>query len=69
MSLSLPKEQANFVRKTARAQKTTQSSIVREAIRRYERRIEWEKIRSWGRQVALEMNINSYDDVDRIAGK
>ncbi len=69
MSLSLPKETAQFIRKTARVQRTTQSSVVREAIQRYELDQEWDKIQDYGRKVALRLGIASYDDVDRIAGK
>lgn len=69
MSMSLTEKEVQFVRESARAQRTTQSAIVRQAIQRYESDQEWMKIQEYGRKVALRLGINSYDDVDRIAGK
>ncbi len=69
ISVSLSNQEVQRLQKLARQTKMSRSGIVGEALLRYEQRREWEKIRAWGRQVALEMNISSYEDVDRIAGK
>ncbi len=69
ISISLSDQEVKRLAALARREKMSRSGIISEALRRYEFRQEWEMIRAWGRQVALEMNITSYDDVDRIAGK
>lgn len=69
MSISLPKSEERWIERTARQEKTTKSALVREAIRQYQLSQQWREIRTYGRRVALRMGIETYDDVDRIAGK
>ena len=69
ISVSLSTQEARTLQKLAKDQETSRSAVVRKALRQYERRQAWGQIRTWGRQVAREMNITSYDDIDRIAGK
>ncbi|MBI4023310.1 ribbon-helix-helix protein, CopG family [Candidatus Berkelbacteria bacterium] len=69
ISISLPKSEDRALTALARKEKRSKSELVREALRRYERKLQWERIRDWGRRTAIEFGISSYDDVDRIAGK
>ena len=69
VSVSLSTAEATMLGKLARRNNTTRTGIVREALRQYEFRTAWDRVRQWGQQTALEFGITSYDDVDRIAGK
>jgi predicted transcriptional regulator len=69
ISVSLSDLEVKRLQKLARQEKLSRSGVVREALLQYERRQAWEAIRDWGRRLALELNITSYDDVDRISGK
>lgn len=68
MNISMPPAMAKRVEKMAKEENRTKSELLREAFRIYEWRREWAKIRAWGRETADEMNIKSYEDVERIAG-
>ncbi len=46
----------------------TVSELLRETFRVYQLQKEWARFRTLGEQTALAMGIESYDDVERIAG-
>lgn len=68
INISMPAAMAKRVAKLAKEENRTISELIREAIRIYEFKRDWSKIRGWGRETALKMNIRTYDDVERIAG-
>lgn len=69
VSISLSEQSVKSLAKLAKQQRVSKSQIVREALDNYEFKKEWAQIREWGRKTALEFNITSYDDVERIAGR
>lgn len=68
INISMPPAMAKRVTKMAKEENKTKSEFIREAIRIYEFKRDWAKIRTWGRETARKMNIRTYDDVERIAG-
>lgn len=52
----------------AKEENKTKSELLREAFRAYQFRKQWAKIRAWGEETARRMKIESYDDVEKIAG-
>ena len=68
MSFSFPKAIVKEIEAIAKEENKTKSELLREAIRVYKWRRDWAKIRLWGAETALRMGIESYDDVEKIAG-
>ena len=52
----------------AKQENKTTSELLREAFRVYKWRKNWAKIRAWGEETARRMGIETYDDIERIAG-
>ena len=68
INISVPPAMAKRIKKVAKEENRTQSELLREAFRSYEFRKDWARIRAIGRATALRMGINSYEDIERIAG-
>lgn len=68
VNISMPQAMANEIIKTAKEESKTISELLREAYRDYKFRKAWAEIRRWGDETAERMGIESYDDIERIAG-
>jgi len=68
INISVPKSMAKQIAKTAKEENKTTSELMREAFRLYQFRKDWEKIRQVGEETARRMGIETYDDIERIAG-
>lgn len=68
INVSMPPAMAKRVIKLAKEENRTKSELLREAFRSYKLQKDWAKIRAWGEETARKMGIESYDDVERIAG-
>lgn len=68
INISMPLAMAKRIEKVAKEENRTKSELLREAFRTYEFKRDWAKIKTWGRDIALKMDIKSDDDVERIAG-
>lgn len=68
INISVPKVLAKEIKAMAKAERKTKSELLREAFRLYKWRKEWARIRALGEQTAQRMGIESYDDVEQIAG-
>ncbi|MCX6089919.1 MAG: ribbon-helix-helix protein, CopG family [Candidatus Atribacteria bacterium] len=65
-SLSLPPEMAREMEKLAREEGMTKSELFREALRQYIRKNKWDKIREYGIQKAIELGIESEEDIEKL---
>ena len=52
----------------AKSEDRSRSELLKEAFRVYQFYKDWSKIRIWGRDTSLRMGIESYDNVEKIAG-
>lgn len=68
INISAPPALAKEIQKAAKEENKTISELLREAFRVYKLRKEWDKFRMLGEKTAFETGIESYDDVERIAG-
>lgn len=68
INISLPQAMERQVEQMAKEENKTKSELLRDAFRVYQLRRDWAKIRSIGETTARRMGIESYDDVERIAG-
>ncbi len=68
INFSVPKKIEEEISKLAKEENKTKSELLREAFRVYQFRKRWVKIRMWGEETARKMGIESYDDVEKIAG-
>ncbi len=68
VNISMPQAMAREISKTAKEESKTISELLREAYRAYQSNKDWAKIRRWGDETAERMGIESYDDIERIAG-
>jgi CopG family transcriptional regulator/antitoxin EndoAI len=68
INISVPATMERQIQRLAREENKTKSELLREAFRVYQFRKDWARIRAWGEEIALKMGIESYDDVERIAG-
>lgn len=68
INISVPAAIEKQIGQMAKQENKTKSELLREAFRVYKFRKEWAKIRLLGEQTAQRMGIESYDDVERIAG-
>lgn len=68
INISVPRAIAKQIAAVAKKENKTKSELLREAFRVYQFRQDWTKIRMWGEETARKMGIESYDDVERIAG-
>ena len=65
ISLSLPPEMAEKIKELMRKEGRTRSELIREALRKYIERQEWQEILRYGRMKAKEMGITE-DQVEDI---
>lgn len=68
INISVPPVLAKRIERIAKEENRTKSELLREAFRVYEFQRDWVKIRAWGDEVARKMGIETYDDIERIAG-
>lgn len=67
ISISIPKEQTVFLNQLSQAQKRGKSQIVREALDLMQFETKWSNLRKTGDMIAKRLNIESDDDVERVA--
>lgn len=67
-SFSLSPEIVKQLEILAREENKTKSELLREAVRLYKWRRDWAKIRMWGEETARRMGIETYDEIEKIAG-
>lgn len=67
-NISMPPALAERIEKTAKEENKTVSELLRDAFREYEFHKAWARIRAVGEETAAKMGIETYDDVERIAG-
>lgn len=68
VSISIPKKQSVLLDRLSQAQKRGKSQIVREALDLMQFETKWSNLRQTGDMIAKRLNIESDDDVERIAG-
>ncbi len=68
INISVPQTLAKQINKTAKDENKTISELLREAFRVYKFQKEWARFRMLGEKTAREMGIETYDDIERIAG-
>ena len=68
INISVPAVIERQINNLAKEENKTKSELLREAFRVYKSRKDWARIRAWGEKIALKMGIESYDDIERIAG-
>lgn len=68
MNISVPAAVEKQIASLAKEENKTKSELMREAFRVYQFRKDWAKIRLIGEKTAQRMGIETYDDVERIAG-
>ena len=68
INISVPPALARRIEKIAKEENRTKSELLREAFRVYSFYKNWAKIRLLGNETALKMGIESYDDIEDIAG-
>ena len=57
---------AREMEKLAREEGMTKSELFREALRQYIRKKKWDKIREYGMQKAIELGIESEEDIEKL---
>ncbi len=68
INISVPRNLEKQINLMAKEENRTKSELLREAFRVYKWRKNWAKIRAWGEETARRMGIETYDDIERIAG-
>lgn len=68
INISAPVALAREMKVVAKEENKTISELLREAFRIYQYRKDWKRIRSLGNEIANRMGIESYDDIEKIAG-
>ena len=68
INISMPPQMEKQIEVMAKKENKTKSELLRDAFRVYKFQKDWARIRLWGEQIAQRMGIESYDDVERIAG-
>lgn len=68
INISVPVLVEKQINQLAKQENKTKSELMREAFRVYQFQKEWAKIRILGEKTAQRMGIESYDDIERIAG-
>lgn len=68
INISVPKVIAQEIEDMAKVENKTKSELLREAFRFYKYDKDWARIWAWGEKIARRMGIESYDDVEKIAG-
>lgn len=68
LSISLPKKELEGISKLAQKEGRARSQLIREAVRRYQVRQDWEELKKIGEGIATRLGIETEEDVERIAG-
>lgn len=68
INISVPVAIEEQIEQMAKRENKTKSELLREAFRVYKFRKEWARIRLLGEQTAQRMGIESYDEIEKIAG-
>jgi len=68
INFSVPKSVEEEISKLAKKENKTKSELLREAFRVYQLRKEWARIRSIGEETSRRMGIETFDDIEKIAG-
>lgn len=68
INISVPPALERQIEKIAKEESKTKSELLRDAFRIYKWRRNWAKIRALGEETARRMGIETYDDIERIAG-
>jgi len=68
INISVPEAIEQQIEQMAKEENKTKSELMREAFRVYQLRKDWAEIRAIGEETARKMGIESYDDIERIAG-
>jgi len=68
LNISLPPEMYDEIEQVAREESRTKSELIREAFRQYQFARQWRLLRGWGEATASRLDIQSDEDVERLAG-
>lgn len=68
INISVPAVMEKQIEQMAKKENMTKSELLREAFRVYQWQKDWVKIRAWGNETARRMGIETYEDIERIAG-
>lgn len=68
INISVPPALEKQITLMAKKENMTKSELLREAFRKYQFEKDWTKIRLWGEETSRRMNIETYDDIEKIAG-
>lgn len=68
INISMPRALEKEITRLAKDENRTKSELMREAFRIYKFNRDWAKIREWGEETARRMGIETYDDIEKIAG-
>lgn len=68
INISVPRALEKEITRLAKDENKTKSELMREAFRIYKFNRDWAKIREWGEETARGMGIETYDDIEKIAG-
>ncbi len=68
INISVPRAIAKQIDAMAKAENKTKSELIREAFRKYRSDRDWMRIRRWGEETARRLGIETYDDIEKIAG-
>ncbi len=68
LNISVPSAIGKQIDSLAKEENKTRSELLREAFRIYKFQKSWAKIRVLGEQTAQRMGLESYDDIEAIAG-
>ena len=68
LNISVTPEEETQIEELAKSQSTSKSALVREALRVYRLNKNLDVIRDIGNRTATAMAIDSYEDIERIAG-
>ena len=69
LTISLPKTDAKQLNILAKRQRRPRSQVVRDAIEKMIALEEFDRLTRIGEQIAKKMGIETYEDVERIAGR
>jgi metal-responsive CopG/Arc/MetJ family transcriptional regulator len=68
LNISLPPEMCDEIEQVAREESRTKSEPICEAFRQYQFNRRWRLLRCWGEETALQLGIETDEDVERLAG-
>ncbi len=68
LNISISQEEEAQIEELAKSQSTTKSGLIREALRVYRLNKNLDIIRDIGNRTSAAMGIDSFEDIERIAG-